>query len=121
MKRFPKGIRTGRVFLLRWHRRQFIANDNALDPDSTSLAVMYPIDNLPPPWRRLVHEYGRNIVLQMYEQYGFIDDLSEHQRVEIGTAALIEWRERRQNELANAAYSLRRGLTRERMMHALQR
>lgn len=36
---------------------------------ANSIEVMAPIDALPKPWRELVHEYGRDIVLVMREEF----------------------------------------------------
>ena len=104
MKRFPKGVRTGRVFLRRWKRRQFVTHEKPQRPDKQSLLVMAPIDELPPGWRLLVHEYGRNIVLDLYLRGEPDEDVTPAQHLAWAQAALAGWRERKQLEMANAYF-----------------
>lgn len=44
---------------------------------ANSQAVMEPIDALPPEWRALVHEYGRNRVLQFREDGLSLEDAAD--------------------------------------------
>lgn len=50
---------------------------------------MAPVDALPPAWRALVHEYGRNVVLNLFEDDMSVEDAADH---------LWLWRSTRQRQ-----------------------
>jgi hypothetical protein len=66
-----------------------------------AVGTMDPIDKLPPSWRALVYEYGRNITLAMRETYK--GDLAE------ATFQLESWRYNRQEQLLAVNYFLKIG------------
>lgn len=74
---------------LRWRNRILEGEDNPPPPNADSADAMRAIDEMPPAWRRLAYEYGRNITVAMYAE-------STAQ----GAAADLEiWREREQERL----------------------
>jgi hypothetical protein len=69
----------------------------ALNGDQNSIEVMAPIDALPVAWRHLVHEFGREIVLVMRDEF---DD------PDMAWMALEARRSRRQDEWLATDYVL---------------
>jgi hypothetical protein len=74
---------------MRWRDRICPGEDNPPPPDPASVDIMRAIDEMPPAWRRLAYEYGRNIVVAFYSE----------STVQGAAEDLEVWRDRRQEAI----------------------